>query len=142
MSWSLSLRSTSYSEESTVYIRESYMYSSIVRLPDLHRTVRTTYTLENMDGAGISFSLVRLTLMSINGVMHALQPHCFRGERILIIFASLYGPTCEINCAKLSTCQHANSKKINSILTFCLSGLPSKRHRRIGNHLGIMLLRE
>ena len=55
----------------TVYIRESYMYSSIVRLPDLHRTVSKTYTLENMDGAGNSFSLVRLTLMSINGVMHA-----------------------------------------------------------------------
>ena len=33
-------------------------------------------------------------------------------------FAPLGGPTCDVNCAKLSACQHVNSMKINSILSF------------------------
>ena len=91
------------------------MYSSIVRLPGLHRTVRKTYTLENMDGAGNSFSLVRLTLMSINGVMHALQPHCFRGERIFIILHPSAAPRVT---STVPSCRHVNMQTQRKSIAF------------------------
>ena len=39
-----------------------------------------------------------------------------------LLLAPLGSPTCDVNCAKLSACQHVNSMKINSILSFCLRG--------------------
>ena len=62
-----------------------------------------------------------------------------------LFFAPLGGPKCDVNCAKLSACQHVNSMKINSILACRLRRWPFKRYFRSGgrgNHLRISLLRE
>ena len=63
----------------------------------------------------------------------------FEVKEKFIIFAPLGGPTCDVNCAKLSACQHVNSMKINSILSFRLRRW---RSGGSGNHRRISLLRE
>ena len=68
----------------------------------------------------------------------------FEVKEKFIIFAPLGGPTCDVNSAKLSACQHVNSMKI-SILSFRSRRWPFKTYLGSGgrgNHLRISLLRE
>ena len=69
----------------------------------------------------------------------------FEVKEKFIIFAPLGSPTCDVNCAKLSACQHVNAMKINSILSCRSRRWPFKRCFRSGgrgNRLRISLLRE